>query len=130
MEGKKMRVLVARLAYGGWECSGLCNWLGLTSTAMQKHPLIADILHVSEDTFPTPSARNRVVRQARNIGADLLVMVDADTIPHLQFLPTAVEFLSLLPSPGVVVSPYVCAPPEERVQVFRRAPAPAAHVDG
>jgi len=117
----KAKILLARIAYGGWEHAALGNFCIQTAVRAQGHPLIDDILHAFVDVCPTPAARHRAIRMARDSGCRIMVQVDADTVPHPDFVLFAAEWLLAQPGPSVLCSPYVCGLPDCRVQAFRIA---------
>lgn len=124
----KATVLVCRLTYSGIERKEIGDWLVLVAGHQDER--IDRTLHAAVDRCPTTAARNLCVKLARRQGADVLVMVDADMAPSADFYPRAVDFLlrrAAEGKPSVVASPYVCAPPDEGVQVIRYASRETGH---
>lgn len=120
----KAKVLLVVMAYGGSERPELGVWTRMAAAWSATSPLIDDVIHAHIDVCPTPVARNKAVKTAREQGCDIIVSVDADTVPHKGFFQFAVGTLIRCKEPTVIVAPYVCgggpAPgSEERVQVFR-----------
>ena len=75
---------------------------------------------------PTSRARNMAVKRAREItnlqANDILIMLDDDIHPALDWYNRATRFLSDYPGPTCFASPYRGAPPERKVEV--------QHIDG
>lgn len=109
----KLNVMIARMAYTGYECSGLVNWLLTTSTYLNSHPAVGEVYHVPvERVAPVARARNKAAAAALQHSADVLVMVDADIIPHPDFLPRALKQFEAARrtgrGAGIVAAPAVC----------------------
>lgn len=117
-----MKILMVRLCAGGWERAELGTWTVLADAAARQLPFVSDVMHVYIDLCPTPVARNKAVQLARQHHCDVIVSIDADTMPHRDFMTAALQELHRnYPREGckVVVSPYVCAGDDQRVQIFR-----------
>lgn len=118
------RLAVARLCAGGCHRHELTDWLLAAERWCAANPAIDGIAHIK---LPgelaiggAPVARNRIVRTARELGCDLVFMLDDDMEPAEGFFEAAVMFLLPLQRQGkaaVLGSPYCMAPPEERVCV-------------
>lgn len=113
-----MKILICRMTAGGLERAELGSCVALWSAAAPSWPGVEDVLHLALDVCPTPVARNQAVKAAREAFADVLVSIDADTVPDAGFLKAALGVIRER-GPCVVAAPYVCAGPEQRVQVFR-----------
>jgi len=117
----KYRVMVGRPCSSGSHRAEIGNWLIEVATVSVGHPRIEDVVHVPIQQCGTDIARNRLVAAARKHAIDVLYMVDDDhRIPEGWFL-AAFDFLTAHSGPAVIGCPYVCAPPEEEVQVFEWA---------
>jgi hypothetical protein len=112
-----MKVLITVLASGGMLRAELAQWLVRTTHVGMRLPHVEDVQTVMIDQCPTPVARNQSVEHARRQHCDVLVSVDADTLPHDDFLASALD--EVRKRPCVVGSPYVCAGDDMRVQIFR-----------
>ncbi len=134
----KVKILIARLSYNGYERVEIANWLVQTALALQDHPRVGDVAHNIVTGYPTPRVRNQVLVTAKKIGAHFAVMIDDDMVPdvhapgravgygHLDahgdqttFFPSALDFALSHVGPCVVAAPYCAGPPEERVLVSR-----------
>lgn len=118
----RAKILLARLAYGGSHRAELGTWTALAANWAATSPLVDDCLHCAIDQASAPVARNQVVSLAREHGCDVIVSIDADTLPHRHFMAFAIDFLIRHKSgPCVMTAPYVCGGEHEQVQVFRWA---------
>ncbi len=117
----RLRISIARIAYRSWERVEIGNWLmqcavqWLTDPDLAGCSLNAGVI----DYSPIEAARNLAVQSAQQRGTDLLIMVDDDTIPHRDFLKTAL--LATKSNPHAVVGgPARAARPGLQVNVSER----------
>jgi hypothetical protein len=85
-----MKILLARVIRGGWERReigfALAKWVAWC--AANGH----EIIIADPDQEPTPAARNAMVECARAGAFDLLIMIDGDIIPNLEWFEFAVTW--------------------------------------
>src|ERR1051326_246430 len=81
-------------------------------------PLIDAYFFIPIQQVPTYAARNRIVQECQERAVDFCYMVDDDAYPNYDFFAAAFHFLRTQQKPAVIGSPYCCAPPDEKVQVF------------
>ncbi|NLX55062.1 MAG: class I SAM-dependent methyltransferase [Planctomycetaceae bacterium] len=141
MQPMKLDVLFAFLAYGGnggigMQLPEITLWYAQTLVEIQKDNRIGKIYAKKFGDIPLTMERNRAVRCAKDLGADVIVMIDSDNVPDLYvgrkewakpFWKTSFDFLydrKLRGLPTVVCAPY-CGPPphpstggHENVYVF------------
>jgi hypothetical protein len=117
----KHTIAVGRLVVGGNHRQEIGNLLveiavtTLTDPEVKKH--VADVLHIPISQTPTPVARNKLVKAARQQDVDYLLMVDDDMSVAQGFFKTA--FVHLLKhKPCAIGVPYVCGGIHNQVQVF------------
>lgn len=121
----KASVLFARFPYGRSEDPDTTDWLVKTVLKCSKDPRIGEVHHTYIDDTPITASRNRVLRQAKERGIDLVAMVDADMSPDLPypgakpFWDTSLDFLLNHAGPCVIAAPYCGPPPHENVYIFR-----------
>jgi hypothetical protein len=118
----KVRVLLVRICRGSWERVEVGRFLAHACcvAALDRH---IDVLVQDVDQEPTSCARNAAVALARQIGAGILLMVDADMLPSLTFFQHAINFLLAHRGAVVIGSPYCGAPPGRLVQVLGQGAA-------
>jgi len=114
-----MKPMICRMAIGSWERAELASWTIQATMRALKMPGISDVVNGFLDVCPTPVARNRAVLLARANKCDVLCCVDADTLPHPDFLEAALLELRTGQEDKVVVCPCVCTGDTNHVQVFR-----------
>lgn len=131
---KKLSVGIVVFSYGGnggisSEVPDVREWIVPISVNGSKDPRI-ERLHVwtLSDT-PITMTRNRAVLQAREMGLDVLVMVDSDMKPDMMagqpgakpFFDSSFEYIynRYERGPVVIGAPYCGPPPHECVYVFR-----------
>ncbi len=105
-----MRILIARILRGGFERHEIGSWLAKCFLAASKDPRITFINDVVVDKCPTDAARNEAAILALSMKADVLVSVDHDNVPTLDFFTQAVDYLIRHPA-AVVAAPYLGARP-------------------
>ncbi len=113
-----LKVLLARLAHGGWERTEVGDFLldAYAACAQYKVRLMLGKL----DQCPTTCARNTVFKRAQEAQADVVCMVDNDMAPPLGLFDHALKFLAKHKGAVAIGSPYCGAPPKEEVQVVIR----------
>lgn len=138
MQPRKLSVLVALPAYGGnggisMMRPSIAEWLVETVLKMKQDPRIGDISHRVYCDTPITLVRNRMVLDARECGADLLLMIDSDQDPDhalhegdpyaKPFWDTSFDFVynHYDKGPVVVGAPYCGPSPINNVYVFRWA---------
>lgn len=127
MQAAKLDIYIAFLAYGGnggigMQLPEITLWYAKTLVEMQQDKRIGKILTKKFGDIPLTMERNRAVRCAKDVGADVIVMIDSDNVPDLYvgwkdwakpFWKTSFDFLyerKLRGLPTVVCAPY-CGPP-------------------
>lgn len=141
----KLTVCFATFSYGGnggvsSECPQVGRWLARAIMAAKAEPRIGEVCDIDLCDTPITMNRNRAVKQARQMGADILVMVDSDQAPDMllghdpvakPFFESSFEFLykHWPKGPAVVCAPYCGPPPHENVYVFRWATFETGHPD-
>jgi predicted O-methyltransferase YrrM len=138
MQPRKLSVLVANYAYGG---NGgismlhptIAEWLVATVLKMKQDPRIGEIFHRTYSDTPITMSRCRTVLDARECGADLILMIDSDQIPDhalhegdpyaKPFWESSFDFIyqNYDKGPHVVGAPYCGPSPVNNVYVFRWA---------
>lgn len=140
MQERKLNIVLTTFPYAGNSTgSSLCwdtaEWLIREASRLKTDEQFKDrIDNVGVKAFadtPVTMVRNQAVQYAREIGADLLLMVDSDMVPdvHLRdgvdpgavpFLDTAIDaiYRHYDKGPLVVCAPYCGPPPNECVYVF------------
>ena len=138
MTPAKLNVFFAFYPYGGNggcanEHPNIRSWFAKTMTYCNHDKRIGNITACDYSDTPIPMMRNRSVCEARDVGADVLVMVDSDQHPDLYIGedPTAVPFFSscfdflyerkMKGLCTTIGAPYCGPPPSECVYVFRWA---------
>lgn len=138
MTPAKLNVMFAFYPYGGNggcanEHPNIRAWMAKTITYCNQDPRIAGITMSDYSDTPIPMMRNRSVVEAREVGADVLVMIDSDQHPDLYdgvdpafepFFPSCFNFLYERRMKGLITTvgaPYCGPPPSECVYVFRWA---------
>lgn len=120
--------MVARFPYGGTEASPCVDWLMAADRLLRADRRVSAVEHWRVNDTPITMGRNRAMRVARALDADILVMVDSDMAPDLYlgqdpnarpFLAVALDFLLGHAGPAVIAAPYLGPPPHENVYVFR-----------
>jgi predicted O-methyltransferase YrrM len=127
MTPMKLDVFFAMYAFGGNGSVGMqlpeiTLWYAKTIAEMSKDSRIGRIEVKRFGDIPLTMERNRSVRVAKDMGCDVIIMVDSDNVPDLYlgvkewakpFWQTSFDFLyerKLKGLPTVVAAPY-CGPP-------------------
>lgn len=132
---QKFNVAFAHFAYGGnggisSETPDIREWQVPLVVELSRSDRIGDIRIFNISDTPITMSRNRAIVQAREMKADVLVMVDSDMRPDLYlgqdanakpFFQSSFDFLAHHYSKGpcVIGAPYCGPPPVECVYVFR-----------
>lgn len=136
MTPSKMNVMFCFYPYGGnGGCSSehpnIRNWFAKTVAYCKTDKRIGEIFTRDYSDTPIPLLRNRSVCDAREFGADVLVMIDSDQHPDLYigieesarpFFELSFDFLYSRKVKGlcsVIGAPYCGPPPQEVVYVFQ-----------
>lgn len=114
----KLKVCFARLCINGTHRHEVGSALAAATLLMAGDPRMEPPHCITNEQFPTDAARNAVVAKARAARCDILFSVDDDMAPNVHFFKAALDFLLSQPEPSVIGSPYVTAPPEEKVLVY------------
>lgn len=139
MQPRKLNVCIARFPYAGngatsSEIPEIGDWLINNVAKMKADPRIENVSGIRLSDTPITMTRNRAVLSARQMGADLLLMIDSDNAPDIYegspdwkpFWDSSFEFIykHWERGPHVVFAPY-CGPPpgpyggSENVYVFK-----------
>ena len=155
MTPAKLNVFFSFYPYSGSggvssEHPSIRKWFARTLMAVKRDERIANIHTEDYADTPITMTRNRAVCQARNVGADVLVMIDSDQWPDLYlpsggiddlygvqksaeakpFFESSFDFLysrRIEGKPVVVGAPYCGPPPNEVVYVFKWASRQSDH---
>ncbi len=136
MTPAKLNVFFAFFPYGGngstsSEHPNIRNWFAKTIHKCKGDPRIGELMSRDFSDTPITMTRNQSVIVARNLGADVLVMVDSDQQLDLysgiqdgakDFFPSSFDFLYERKQKGLVTTigaPYCGPPPEECVYIFK-----------
>lgn len=89
MTPRKLNVLFAVFAYGGnsgikQEVSFIREWFFTNLRSLWDDPRIGEVKMVTVCETPAPMARNQAVMTARQLGSDVLVMIDSDAEPDCE----------------------------------------------
>jgi hypothetical protein len=136
MQPRKLNVLLATFPYAGnggiaSQADEVADWV--TNTVVKAHddPRVEWIQKEKFSDTPIPMTRNASVLRARELGADVLVMVDSDMWPDMglyhgepgakPFWDEAFNYLyrHYEKGPVVIGAPYCGPPPHEVVYVFK-----------
>jgi hypothetical protein len=132
----KLNVFFAFYPYGGngatsAEHPNIRNWFAKTIHHCKQDPRIGDLHTRDFSDTPITMTRNQSVLVARNLGADVIVMVDSDQQLDLysgiedsakDFFPSSFDFLYERKQKGmvsVIGAPYCGPPPSECVYIFK-----------
>jgi cephalosporin hydroxylase len=130
----KLDVLIAHPSYGGnggisSEHPNIREWAVETTAKMKADERIGKVHVVTVGDTPITMVRNQFVRQARELGAHLLLMIDSDQNPMMyKDDPTQEPFWDVAfdeiynhygKGPLVIGAPYCGSPPHENIFVFQ-----------
>lgn len=135
MQSMKLNVAFATFPYGGCgavpsEHPSIRHWMLDTLLPLRDDERIGDIKFFDISDTPITMSRNQAVVKAREIGADVLVMIDSDNWPdyHLgertgskPFFSSSFDFLyeHYRKGPVVVGAPYCGPAPNRLAYVFK-----------
>lgn len=126
-DGKKYTLLKATFPYGGFERKECRRWLERLAVKVHDDRRWGKVYDMEVDDTPITMSRNRVCKQALELGADFVLMVDSDMDPDAYlgsdplakpFYETTVDFMLAHDGPCAVAAPYCGPPPNENVYVF------------
>lgn len=132
----KLHVFFSFFPYGGngstsSEHPNIRNWFAKTIAYCKTDPRIGELTTRDYADTPITMTRNRAVVEAREVGADVLVMIDSDQHIDLytdiddrakDFFPSTFDFLYNRKMNGLVTTvgaPYCGPPPSECVYIFK-----------
>ncbi len=138
MTPAKLNVFFSFFPYGGnggcaTEHPNIRSWFAQTITYCNQDNRIGKITACDYSDTPIPMMRNRAVCEARDVGSDVLVMVDSDQHPDLYlgqdptavpFFQSSFDFLYERKIKGLcstIGAPYCGPPPSECPYIFRWA---------
>lgn len=131
---QKFNVCFAHFAYGGnggisSETPDIREWQVPLVCDLARDQRFGEIRIFNISDTPITMSRNQAVLRARQMGADILVMVDSDMKPDMYvgqdgarpFFQSSFDFLAshYAKGPVVIGAPYCGPPPAECVYVFR-----------
>jgi len=131
---QKFNVAFAHFAYGGnggisSETPDIREWQVPLVCELARDPRIGEIRIFNISDTPITMSRNQSIVKARELGVDVLVMVDSDMKPDMYagmpdakpFFQSSFDFLvdHYSKGPCVIGAPYCGPPPVECVYVFR-----------
>ena len=134
MQERQLNILIVTFPYSGnggisSQADEVTDWVTQTMLKAGKDERISWCKKTKISDTPITATRNRAVIAAREVGADVLVMVDSDMWPDKRigkdpeakpFFDTSFDFLYKHYDRGPVVigAPYCGPPPEEMAYVF------------
>lgn len=122
---RKADILIARFPWHGGEHPDVTDWLVQTVLKMKSDERVGKVHFRRIDDTPITMGRNLAARHAQDVGADYVLMIDADMSPDLPgskpFWDTSWDFACKHEGPCVVAAPYCGAPPVNNVFIFRWA---------
>jgi hypothetical protein len=143
---RRYKVAICRFPGSGWEHNGCVTWLMKTFGEMLRDPTIEHVDTLTETDTPITMVRNRLVKQALDLGSDYILMVDSDMVPDYlvgrkagarPFWATAWAWMmrrrqaeaeagdllahehNALFAPATIAAPYCGPPPDECVLIFK-----------
>ncbi len=141
---RQLKIAVYSFGYGGnggikAQHPDVSQWLLRTLPPAAKDKRISDIVYADMADTPITMCRNQAVLEARDVGADVCVMIDSDMQPDMDlgepdvvpFWDTAFDFIynNYDKGPHVVAAPYGGGPPHENVFVFQWTNQQSDHFD-
>lgn len=139
MTPRKLKLFVASFAYGGnggvaCEVPQIRKWWYKLLTDASRDERISDVQYGDFNDTPITMMRNRAVMQAKELGADVILLIDSDNVPDMYhpwmcrqpdpsakpFFQTSFDFLydQYDRGPVMVGAPYCGPPPDEYTYVF------------
>lgn len=127
---EKVKLLVNVFTYSKQIGADVFSWCCGVGPTLEKHPRVTDVRISYTYGYPTDKVRNAVVKEARQFGHDLVLMLDDDQVPDCglnlsdrpdmtAFLPTALDFMLAHGDPCLVGAPYCSSPPFQQVLVMK-----------
>jgi hypothetical protein len=120
------KVMFATFPYGDWLHPDVCRWLTRVMPAARQDARVSGVVDMAVADTPITMSRNKVLKEARRLGVDYVLMVDSDMSPDLPypdarpFWDTAFDFaVSRREEVVVVAAPYCGPPPYENMYVFQ-----------
>ncbi len=141
---RQLKIAVYSFGYGGnggikSQHPDVSQWLLGTLPQAAKDERISNIVYADMADTPITMCRNQAVLEARDVGADVCVMIDSDMQPDMDlgqpdvvpFWDTAFDFIynNYDKGPHVVAAPYGGGPPHENVFVFQWTNQQSDHFD-
>lgn len=131
----KLSVMFAFFPYQQVEHPDIRRWTVPTILKCKADPRIGEIHHIDCDDTPITMTRNLACKRAKEVGADLLCMIDNDMRPDLYlgtpgakpFWDSTLDFMIKHHGPCCVAAPYCGPPPHENIYVFRLAKKQSDH---
>jgi hypothetical protein len=133
----KVDLFIARFPYGRVEDYEVGSFITRTVVSMKKDQRIGDIHTKAFNDTPITMTRNAAIKEARNVKADLLLMIDNDMVPdcclatsdrpplhyrpdgHVKpFWESSFEYMLHHDGPSIIAAPYCGPPPHENIFVF------------
>lgn len=128
-------IFIARFPYHRIEDYEVSSFIARTICAMKADQRIGTIHNKPYNDTPITMIRNKAIKDARSVKADIMLFIDNDMVPdccldtpdrqalyhHLHpepFWPSSFEFLIEHNGPCVVAAPYCGPPPVENIYVF------------
>ena len=89
MTPRRMNLVIATYPYGGngaiaSSYPDVGRWIGQTIAKAEKDERIGWVKELQYVDTPIPMVRNKTILDARSLGADLILMLDSDTIPDCE----------------------------------------------
>ena len=112
-----MKILIAQISRGSYARCEIGSWLAkCREYAFLNNDHLIDCII---DQEPTPAARNNAVEQAKRLDRDLLIMIDNDMLPNMEWFAFVCSIYRNSKDPPMVIgSPYRGGEPERLVQVL------------
>ncbi len=147
MTPAKLNLCIVGFPYGGTgatssEAPCLRHWFADVMAAASKDDRIGEVTSFDVSDTPITMTRCAAVREARKLGADLLLMFDSDNYPDFRlgrdpfakpFFQSSLDFMYERRKQGllsVVGAPYCGAPPDRVPFAFQWHTVDAHHPDG
>lgn len=107
---RRVGLLICRMVYGNREHPSVGTWLARTVHWFLASPFFGAMHEIPVNKAPVYAARNFAAETALKMGADYLLMCDADSVPDVvpqapPFFETAMAFAQKHPGPCVVSAP-------------------------
>lgn len=132
-----VKVLIATFPFLNQQHPDVADWMTRTVLTCKSDVRVTEVFRFRLNDTPAPMVRNNAISRAKEVGADLLIMIDNDMkpdaylpgtpqrlgdCPHAKpFFDSSFEFWWHHDGPCVIAAPYVGPPPISNVYVFRWA---------